>query len=131
MVLSIELKMLLYSVILGLVQLMASAQAATKQKGISWNLSARDQKGPELAGVSGRLDRAFKNFMETFPFFMTAILVVQITTLANPLSNIGAQLYFWARVVYVPLYAFGIPVFRTLVWIASLIGIILVLSALL
>ena len=130
MVLSIELKMLLWSIILGLVQLLLAAQAMTAQKGVSWNLSPRDQKGPELTGVAGRLDRAFKNFMETFPFFIAAILIVQITTLGNGVSSIGAQLYFWARVVYVPLYAFGVPGFRTFAWLISLIGLAMVLSAL-
>lgn len=132
MILSIELKMLLYSIILGLVQLMAAAQTATKQKGMAWNLSPRDQdkNGPELTGLAGRLDRAFKNFMQTFPFFVAAILIVQITTLANGVSNTGAQIYFWARVVYLPLYAFGIPGVRTAVWLISMIGLIMVLSAL-
>ncbi len=129
MVLSTELKMLLWSVILGLVQLLLAAQAATSQNGVSWNLSPRDQK-KELAGVAGRLDRAFKNFMETFPFFLAAVVMVQITTLSNGVTSIGVHLYFWARVVYVPLYALGIPGFRTLVWLISLIGIAMVLSAL-
>jgi uncharacterized MAPEG superfamily protein len=41
----------------------------------------------------------------------------------------GAQLYFWARVVYVPVYAAGIPVARTIVWTASIVGLVMVLLA--
>lgn len=129
MVLSIELEKLFWASVLGIIQLLIATQAATSQNGVSWNLSPRDQQ-IELAGVAGRLDRAFKNFMQTFPFFMAAILIVQITTLANNVTAIGAHLYFWARVVYVPLYALGIPGIRSLVWLASLIGIIMVFSAL-
>lgn len=130
MVLSIELKMLLYSAILGIVQLLAAAHLSTLQRGVKWNLSARDQKAPELTGVAARMDRAFKNFMETFPFFIAAILMVQMTQMQSSSSMIGAHLYFWARLFYVPMYAAGIPVVRTLVWSISLIGLIMVLAAL-
>lgn len=130
MVLSIELKMLLYSVILGIVQLLIATQAITAQRGMAWNISARDQKMPELTGLAGRLDRVFKNFKETFVFFAAAIVMVQITTMANPTSALGAQIYFWARLIYIPVYAAGIPILRSLIWLVSLIGLIMVLSVL-
>jgi uncharacterized MAPEG superfamily protein len=128
MILSIELKMLLYSVILGFAQLFLVAHMKTKQNGMSWNLSPRDQKTPELTGVGGRLERAFKNFKETFSFFAAAIIIVQITSMGNNVSAIGAQMYFWARLLYVPLYAAGIPGLRSLVWLISLIGIFMVIT---
>jgi uncharacterized MAPEG superfamily protein len=40
----------------------------------------------------------------------------------------GAELYFWGRLIYAPLYAIGIPYLRTIAWIVSLIGLILVLT---
>ena len=130
MVLSTELKMLFYSAILGIIQLLIAASLATSQRGVKWNLSPRDEKQPELTGVAGRMDRAFKNFMETFPFFIAAILIVQITQMQSSASTYGAMIYFWARLVYVPLYAAGIPVVRTVVWSLAFIGIIMVMSAL-
>lgn len=130
MVLSIELKMLFCSVILGLVQLLFAAHLSTMQRGLSWNVSPRDQKVPELTGMAGRVDRAFKNFMETFPFFIAVIVMVQITTLGNTTTALGAQLYFYSRVIYLPLYAIGIPYVRSLVWGISFLGIIMVMSAL-
>jgi uncharacterized MAPEG superfamily protein len=42
----------------------------------------------------------------------------------------GAQLYFWARVAYVPLYAFGVTYVRTLAWTVATLGIVLVLLSL-
>ena len=130
MVLSTELKMLFYSAIFGIIQLLIAASLATSQRGVKWNLSPRDEKQPELTGVAGRMDRAFKNFMETFPFFIAAILIVQITQMQSSASTYGAMIYFWARLVYVPLYAAGIPVVRTLVWSLAFIGIIMVMTAL-
>lgn len=126
-----ELKYLSFSVVLGMAQLMLAASAATQQRGVAWNLSARDAKLPELTGVAGRLDRAFNNFKETFPFFLAAIFLVSILKVENTTSALGAQLYFFGRVLYVPLYATGTPVVRSLVWGVSLLGIVLVLSALL
>lgn len=130
MVLSIELKMLLYSALLGIVQLLLAALFSTMVRGVKWNLSPRDIPMPELPGVGGRVGRAFKNFMETFPFFIAAIIMVQITQMHSPISSAGAMIYFWARLIYVPLYAAGIPGVRTLVWVISMIGLIMVLAAL-
>lgn len=130
MVLSIELKMLFGAVILGLIQLLLSAQLSTAQRGLAWNLSSREEKVPELTGMAGRVDRAFKNFMQTFPFFIAVILMVQITTLGNSTTALGAQMYLYSRIAYLPLYALGIPYIRSLVWGISLVGIILVMSAL-
>lgn len=130
MVLSIELKMLFYSAILGIIQLLIAASLATSQRGVKWNLSPRDEKQPELTGVAGRMDRAFKNFMETFPFFLAAIIIVQITQMQSSASSYGAMIYFWARLIYIPLYAAGIPVVRTMVWGLALVGIVMVMTPL-
>ena len=46
------------------------------------------------------------------------------------LTLVGSQVYLIARVIYLPLYAAGVPVFRTLVWLIATIGLILVLAAL-
>jgi uncharacterized MAPEG superfamily protein len=47
------------------------------------------------------------------------------------LSAWGAIVYFGARVLYVPLYAFGVPVLRSLVWGVSLAGLAMLLAAIL
>jgi uncharacterized MAPEG superfamily protein len=124
---SIELKMLVFAVILGVVQLLLATQAATAVRGLKWNAGPRDQKMGELSGIPGRLERAFKNFLETFAFFAAAVLVVQAAGRNNDLTALGAQMYFFARVIYVPLYAFGIPYIRTLTWLVSLVGIAMLL----
>ncbi len=69
--------------------------------------------------------------METFPFFAAAVLIAHLANRHSSMTVFGAHLYFWARVAYVPLYALGIPGARTLVWAASVLGIVLILLALL
>ena len=98
---TVELKMLILSVVLGIVQIVAASHAASLQRGYWWTASPRDEKVPPLRGVAGRLDRALRNFVETFPLFATVVLVAHVTDTHNPLTIFGAQLYFWGRLAYV------------------------------
>ena len=108
---------------------MATGQFTTIQHGLSYGLSPRDEKKP-VTGVGARVERAFANYMQTFPFFAAAVLLAAITGRHSWLTITGAQLYFWARLLYVPLYAFGIPIARTLAFVVALVGIIMILLAL-
>lgn len=82
---------------------------------------------PPLTGVGSRLERALRNFLETFPVFVAAVLLVHALGREGALSKWGAVLYLSARVVYLPLYAAGIPVIRSLVWNIAFVGIVLLL----
>ncbi len=126
---STELQYLLWSAALGLVQLIVAATLATREQGMAYNMSPRDAAAPPVSVLTARLLRAFANFRETFVFFAVAVLAVTLLGKGNAASALGAQLYFWARLIYVPVYAAGIPVARTLIWILSIVGIVLVLLA--
>jgi uncharacterized MAPEG superfamily protein len=125
-----ELLMLALSVVLGSVHIIVSAIATTHQYGSKWNLSARDDPMPPLRGIAGRLQRAQHNFLETFLLFAVAVLIADATNRHGWMAIWGAQLYFYARVLYLPIYAAGIPVVRTLVWTVATLGIAMVLLAL-
>jgi uncharacterized MAPEG superfamily protein len=127
---SIEIRMLVWSVVLGLVQILLATMAAAGQRGAAWAASSRDEPLPTLTGVAGRLDRARANFLETFAFFAALVLAVVALGRHDATSALGAQLYFWARLVYVPVYAAGIPYLRTLVWAVSIAGLVMLLVAL-
>lgn len=120
----IELKMLGWTVLLGLIQLMLAATLGTAQRGAKWNVSARDGETAPLRGVAARVDRAWRNFMETFPFFAALALAIVVSQRGDASTALGAQLYFWSRVVYVPIYAAGIPYVRTLVWVVGIWGLL-------
>ncbi|WP_314106030.1 MAPEG family protein [uncultured Stenotrophomonas sp.] len=127
----IEIKMLGWAIVLGLVQVMLAAAAVTRERGTAWNASARDGTPPPPGPLAARLLRAQANFLETFPFFAAAVLAVVLTQRQDGSTALAVQLYFWARVVYVPLYAAGIPYVRSLVWVVSMVGIVLLLWRLL
>ena len=127
----IEIQMLGWAIVLGLVQVMIAAGAVTRERGLAWNASARDGVPPPPGPLAARLQRAQANFLETFPFFAAAVLAVVLTQRQDSTTAVAVQLYFWARLVYVPLYAAGIPYVRSLVWVVSLLGIVLLLWRLL
>ncbi|WEN14723.1 MAPEG family protein [Rhodanobacter sp. AS-Z3] len=125
-----ELSMLLWSVVLGLVQIALAATGSVSQRGLSWAAGARDGVAKPLTGIPARLFRACNNFLETFPLFAVAVLLAFVLQRHDSMTLLGAQLYFWGRLAYVPVYAAGIPYLRTLVWAASIVGIVLILAAL-
>ena len=125
-----ETTMLLWSVVLGLVQIALAAMASSKDAGLPYNLSSRDEPPPNPLGkAAGRLVRAAANFRETFGLFAVSVILVVLLHRQSNMSAMGAQIYFWARLVYVPVYALGIQVVRTIVWTISVVGLVMVMLA--
>ncbi|HVA55281.1 MAG TPA: MAPEG family protein [Gammaproteobacteria bacterium] len=125
-----EMQMLLFATVLGLVQLLLAATFNVQKYGLSWALGNRDKIMPPLEGLGGRTVRAFHNFRETFPLFAALVLLVAAMGHHDSLTLWGAQLYFWARLVYLFVYMAGIIYLRTLVWAVSLVGLVMLLIAL-
>ncbi len=127
----VELYLLGAAVVLGLIHILWAVNVKTAQYGIEWNTGARDAEMPPLKPLAGRLARAQANFFETFPLFAAVLLAAVAAERLGWKTELGAHLYVWGRLVYLPLYAAGIPKIRTLVWLTSLAGLVLVLWALL
>ena len=124
---NVELLCLGWVVILGLVHIILASHVRTKELGLKWNMSARDEAHPQLSLLAGRLARAQTNFFETFPLFAVAVLLASATQSFNQYTFWGTIVYAIARVVYLPLYAFGIPKLRSMVWVISIAGLLAVL----
>ena len=128
---TIELTMLVWTLILAFVQILLFDFARTAQYGMKWNAGARDDVMPPLKPLAGRLQRAQNNLFETLPLFMGGVLIAHLAGRESQISAIGAQVYFWGRVAYVPLYAIGIRQIRSLVWTVSAGGMVAVFYAIL
>lgn len=122
---TIELWMLFASVMLGLAQIGANSFSTKWQVGNQWTVGSRDQPR-ELSGVPGRLERALRNYQESFPLFAALILIAHVTGGNDRLTAIGAQMFFYGRAAYVPAYASGLPWLRTVVWQVATLGLALV-----
>jgi uncharacterized MAPEG superfamily protein len=127
---TLELRMLALSIVLGLAQIVLASHAASLQRGYVWTASSRDEAVPPLTGVASRLARALQNFGETFPLFAASVLIAHAQAEHSWMTEWGAQLYFWGRVTYLALYAAGVFLLRSIVWNVATLGIILVLLSL-
>ena len=126
---STEVKLLIAAVILGLVHLVwASVAGAGGHRDTAWLLGPRDDPRP-VTGQAARLSRAYANFLETFPLFAVVMIAVLLTGKTGSQAAFGGWLYVLGRLAYVPLYALGLPVVRTLAWTASMIGIVWIIVA--
>lgn len=123
---SIEMWCLYASMVLALAHLTASSFSFKAQVGNRYTVGPRDAD-LRPSGVAGRLDRAYRNFLETFPVFVCAVLMVHLFERSGGLSTTGALLYVGGRVAYMPLYAWGVPWLRTLAWNAATLGLALVM----
>ncbi len=128
---SFEMTMLGWTLVLAMAQIFLAAAVMTKDFGLDYNMSARDATTPPLSELGGRLRRAQANLFETLPLFAAAVLIAHIAGRESALTRLGAGAFLAARVVYLPLYAAGVPVVRTLAWGVSIVGLVLILAAIL
>src|SRR5215813_7943900 len=128
--LSVEVIGLLAAIGLGIVHIVLASHAASLQRGYRWTAGPRDESVPPLQGVAGRLTRACSNYLETFPFFAAAALAVVVTNSHSAWSTWGVSFYLFGRLAYLPLYAFGVFLVRSLAWNVATLGIGLICIAL-
>ena len=92
-------------------------------------LGPRDVQ-PPLSPIGSRAERALANLQEALPVFLTvALLHVALRTPAASAVD-GAACFVVARLLYVPAYLSGVPGLRSLLWVASWVGLGMMLVAL-
>ena len=127
---SLELKLLVWSAVLALIQMLVAVLAAIGKIGLP-PLAGNRENLPPLDGWSGRARRAQLNMLESLPIFAILVLVAQVAGRTNAVTALGAQLFFWARLAYAPVYIIGIPWLRTALWGVSFVGLLQILLQLL
>ena len=120
----IELTLLLWSVALCVAQMLLQAVGANLQASLPV-LAGNRENMPTLTGWAGRAQRAHRNLLENLPLFAILVLLAAITNGFTATTALGAQLFFWARVAYAAVYLAGIPYLRTLIWLVSMVGLVL------
>src|SRR5947209_6577554 len=109
-----DLQMLVWSAGLAIVQMLIAVFAAIAAVGLP-TLAGNREGLPPFSGLCGRAQRAQFNLLESLAIFAIFVIVAQLTGRSNGTTALGATLFFWARVVYVPVYLVGIPWVRTAV----------------
>lgn len=119
---STEISVLLLGVLLGLIHLGAQALISDIERGLRWAISPRDES-PPLSQIGARLDRASKNFQETFPLMAVLLVIVEFTDKSSELTRNLSLIWLISRAIYLPSYAIG-WLTRSAAWIISLIAMI-------
>lgn len=120
-----ELNLLVWAAALTVVQVLVAVMGAFKQVGLMKLVGNREGM-PEILGWAGRAERAHLNMVANLVLFAALVLVAVATGKTNETTVLGAQLFFWSRVAYAIIYVAGITWLRTLSWLVSVIGLILI-----
>ncbi len=81
-------------------------------------------------GWNDRLNRAVRNAIEAISIFAPVVVAVEFADANNATSALGAQIFFFARLLHAPIFVLGIPYLRTAAWTAGVVGIVMVALAL-
>jgi uncharacterized MAPEG superfamily protein len=95
--------------------------------GMKVGLSNRDNL-PEATPMGARAERAAANTKESFILFLALALTAHLAGFGEQ-AALGAEVFIWARLVYLPVYILGIPYLRTVVWGVGLAGLVMMLLA--
>ena len=122
---STELWILAMTGILAICQMALQSFTFKAQTGNAYSVGPRDED-LKPAAMAGRADRAYRNLLESLPVFAIAVLIVESAGTSDFWTALGAQIFFWARVAFVPAYMSGLPWVRSLIWNTSMVGLALI-----
>lgn len=126
---TVELTMLVCSVALLFALILIQALAGVLAQGLPEMAGSRDGL-PDPKPFQARTKRIVDNHREGLALFAPLVLVAAVAHISNPATVLGAQLFFYARVVHAVLYLVGVPWVRPIAWGAGIVGTIMVFVAL-
>lgn len=92
-----------------------------RYRGSPVSMGPRDVMPEASSPLVGRSERALVNVGEAMILFLPLALL----TLDQDGAVIGAQIFVLARLAHLPLYLAGITYLRTIAWVISLVGLII------
>ncbi len=96
----------------------------------AWLKGNRDEEPPHTV-MSGRMQRALVNMFEALPVFLPLAVLAVALERTGGWVGIGAAMFFFARLAYVPAYASGIVPLRSLAWAVGHAGLGMMVAGLL
>jgi uncharacterized MAPEG superfamily protein len=125
---SIELTLLIWSAALAVVQVLVAFVGTTLEFGMPDMPGQREKLPPE--SFSGRAQRAGQNMLESLVLFAVLVLATEATNRNNASTELGAEVFFAARILYAAIAVVGLPWLRTGVWCVSIAALLLMLAQL-
>jgi uncharacterized MAPEG superfamily protein len=127
---TVEFKLLIWSLGLTFVQMLIAVVGTVYYLGLM-KAAGNRERIPELPGWAGRARRAHFNMIENMVLFAPLIIIADIAGRDNGMTELGAELFFYARLAYAVIYVAGLPYLRTLAWAVSAVGLVLIFLQLL
>lgn len=114
----VEIKVLGFAALLQFVQFVLMAVPVNLQLGPAYTGGNRDEE-KRATGVAGRMKRALDNHFEGLILFTIAVVVVVLGDASSPFTEKCAWIYLVGRILYVPAYASGVYLVRSIIWTVS------------
>lgn len=126
-----DLRFLIYSAVLTWVMVLTAALFRVRGWTMTGALLAFGNRDdlPDATLIAGRAERAVRNMLENMVLFIALLVAAHAGGVRDSRVATGAQLFFWARLVYFPVYLAGLRYVRTAVWLVGLIGLVVILAA--
>ncbi len=124
-----ELACLVLSALWGFVLVQIEALGKIHAGGLAWATGNRDAQ-PALPAWTQRAGRALANHKENFPLFATAIVAVLLAGKTDTVTKDAAIAFVVLRALHGLTYIAGIQRLRTLLWTASLVAALAIMSQL-
>lgn len=93
------------------------------------DIGPRDKALPSSLYIE-RAERALSNLKEALPIFLPVALLLIVFRIESESALRGAWIYFGARFLYLPAYVSGVPGLRSVFWVTSWVGLLLMVSQL-
>jgi uncharacterized MAPEG superfamily protein len=125
-----ELTCLELSVALWLVHVVIQAGVGNVELPAGYLFTSRDKPAASRGLLFGRATRALANYVENLTPFVAVALALIVTQRTGGSGALGATIWILARIVYIPLYLFGVVYARTAIWTISIIGLVMMFTRL-
>jgi len=104
--------------LLVMITLLMQVLGSMSQLSMGYLMSARDDNRG-TTGMAARIERALHNSVTALALFAPAVLILVATDRTDDSSLLACQVFLIARIIYLPVYALGVPAVRTLAWLAG------------
>ena len=124
------LRLVLYTAMLTWLTLLGAAlirAQAWTPRGLQLSFGNRDDLDPPTP-LAGRAARTAVNTLENLVLFTAVALVAHATVPGSERVLLGARIFFYSRILYVPLYVGGVKYVRSLTWTISIAGLAMMIA---
>ena len=125
---TIELQALFWATTILFLLLAVQGALVPVTQGFGWGLGSRDQPR-DMSVLQGRMKRTVANHIEGLVIFASLVLIAHLAGISSSITQTGAMVFVVARIAFAFLYVLGVPFLRSVVWGASVLGLLMIASA--